>query len=76
MSDEVKNIPGRSIANVVHRYKLGEELSDREYWLSRTPAELIAAVEMMRREVHGENYETEMPLQRVFRIVKLSECDS
>ena len=57
---------------VVHKAKLSEHDEVRqnlEYWLSRPPEERVAAVEILRRQMHGD-----IPrLQRVARIVKLSE---
>lgn len=42
---------------------------DREYWLSRPSGERIEAVEIMRREVHGD-----LPrLQRVARVIQLKD---
>jgi len=42
---------------------------DLEYWLSRPPGERIAAVELIRREFHGD-----LPrLQRVIRVVQRGE---
>jgi hypothetical protein len=41
---------------VVKKYKLGDaraEADVRRYWLSRAPAERVAAVERLRREHHG-----------------------
>lgn len=43
---------------------------NRQYWLSRPPAERLAAVEFYRRQVYGDNYPQR--LQRIIRIVKLS----
>jgi hypothetical protein len=42
------------------------ENEDRDYWLTRPPGERIEAVEVMRREFHGD-----LPrLQRVARVVQ------
>jgi hypothetical protein len=57
------------IEKVVHKYKLGdpaEAQADLKYWLSRSLEERIAAVEFLRRQMHGEL----PPLQRVVRIIK------
>ncbi|UPT68470.1 MAG: hypothetical protein M0D57_07510 [Sphingobacteriales bacterium JAD_PAG50586_3] len=54
----------------VKAYKLGEEPSDKEYWLTRTPEERIAAVEFLRTQYYGEAA-MKAGLQRVFRIRKL-----
>jgi hypothetical protein len=45
------------------------ERRDLEYWLSRPPAERIAAVEFPRRQRHGNA----LRLQRIARVVKLSK---
>jgi hypothetical protein len=56
---------------VVHKYKLGEEPDDLEYWLTKTPQERLAAVEQLRINyiiIYGNGI---IPrLQRVYRIVK------
>ena len=39
---------------------------DRDYWLSRSPEERIAAVELLRRQRHGSSAR----LQRVARVVQ------
>ncbi len=33
---------------VVHKYKLGEEPSDLEYWKTKTPQERLAALNIIR----------------------------
>ncbi len=30
--------------------------SDKEYWKSKTPEKRLQAAELLRRQVHGENY--------------------
>jgi hypothetical protein len=47
----------------------GDDSADIDYWLSRSPQERIAAVEMLRRRYHG-NIDR---LQRVFRVVERGE---
>ena len=57
------------IEKVVHKFKRGdpaEAQADLKYWLSRPVEERIAAVEILRRQMHGEL----PPLQRVVRIIK------
>jgi len=54
---------------VVTRWKLGDpaaEKADLAYWLGRPPEERIAAVEFLRRQMHG----TLPPLQRVARVFR------
>lgn len=46
----------RSIANVVRKTRLGRLSGDREYWLTRSPGERIAALEEIRREYNNWKY--------------------
>jgi hypothetical protein len=58
------------MALVVNRVKLQEGDSELQYWLSRDPAERIAAVEIIRQRVFGGTDETRQGLQRVCRIIR------
>jgi hypothetical protein len=50
-------------------YDRSAEKEDMAYWLSRPPGERIEAVEIIRREFHGD-----LPrLQRVARIIQLGK---
>ena len=54
---------------VVTRWKLGDpaaEKADLVYWLSRSPEERIAAVDFLRRQMHGDSAR----LQRVARVFR------
>jgi hypothetical protein len=55
---------------VIERRKLGDRVSDREYWLSKTPAERFEALELLRQIAYGYDPATER-LQRVFEVTKL-----
>lgn len=58
----------------VHKAKLSEHNEKRqnlEYWLSRTPAERVEAVEILRRQRHGDKELSGIP--RVARVRKLGE---
>jgi hypothetical protein len=44
--------------------------ADREYWHSRTPAERLAALELMRQSAYGYDDPTAGRLQRVLEIVR------
>jgi hypothetical protein len=48
------------------------EADDVNYWLSKSPAERIEALEYLRRWVYGDD-QVDARLQRVFTIVKLGE---
>jgi len=48
------------------------EAADRAYWHSRTPAERLIAVELMRQSVYGYDPATAR-LQRVFEVAQLKE---
>ena len=58
------------MALVVNRVRLHEGDSDLQYWLSRDPAERIAAVEIIRQRVFGGTDEARQGLQRVCRIIR------
>jgi hypothetical protein len=62
----------RNIEKVVHKYKLGEEPKDRDYWLTKSPEERLEALEFLRQQVYTED-DIKQGLQRVIRIVKRSE---
>jgi hypothetical protein len=47
---------------------LFDKSDDKEYWLSKTPAERLQAVELMRRIIYGD--EATKRLQRVFEITQ------
>ena len=49
---------------------LSEKSGDREYWLSKTPQERLAALELMRQINYGYDPATSR-LQRVLEIVEL-----
>ena len=55
---------------VVKRVHLYKDYSGLQYWLSRDPAERIAAVEIIRQRVFGGTDETRQGLQRVCRIIR------
>lgn len=59
------------IAKVVKIVKMSEQKSDFEYWQTRPVAERLAALEEIRAEYHGKDYESQRGLQRVFTISKL-----
>jgi len=57
------------IERVVRKYSLGSEPSDVEYWMTKTPEERIAAVEVLRRQMIGEPVGTGSRLQRVLTVI-------
>jgi hypothetical protein len=58
---------------VVHKYKLGEEPSDLEYWLTKTPQERLAALEEIRDlSIKLTNNGIKPRFQRVYRSFKRS----
>jgi hypothetical protein len=52
---------------------LDDNFDERSYWLSKTPQERIAAIELFRQINYGEDAVTQR-LQRFFEVVKLSQC--
>ena len=51
---------------------LGEETDERAYWQSKTPAERLAALELMRQVIYGYD-PSSGGFQRVLSVVE-SEC--
>jgi hypothetical protein len=60
----------RTIAMVVHKYRLGEEPSDVDYWRSQTNESRLAALEQIRAAYHGWKDDTRPRFERVYTIVK------
>lgn len=58
---------------VIVRTTLKAPSSDLRYWLSRTPAERIAAVETLRQQHFAQHFDTEPRLQRVCRVTTLRD---
>lgn len=57
------------ISRVVHKHSLHDQPSDLAYWLAKSPAERIAAVEILRRQLIGEPSADGSRLQRVCSII-------
>ena len=53
---------------------LHDETDEREYWLSKTPSERLAALELMRQVIYGYDPSTTR-LQRVFSVVESEVTD-
>jgi hypothetical protein len=51
---------------------LHDQSDEKAYWLSKTPEERLAALELMRQIVYGYDYATAPRLQRVFAIAERS----
>jgi hypothetical protein len=60
----------RQIQPVVEIYKLGEQPTDRDYWLTQPPEARWAAVEEIRREYHGWEAGAEPRVERVLTSVR------
>lgn len=45
--------------------RLGEEPSDGQYWLSRPASERFEAVEMLRRQYHGDDIQGIQPICQI-----------
>lgn len=46
--------------------ELSDPQADLQYWLTKSPAERVEAVEILRRQIHGDSAR----LQRVARVVR------
>lgn len=70
----MKHSDFQKIAPVVHKHSLHDEkaaiAAEREYWLTKTPDELVAALEHLRQQYIDLHYETRPEFQRVYRIIK------
>lgn len=66
----------RQIALVYRKLHIDEQGSDREYWLSQPPSARLAALEEIRREVHGWNLGEEPGIEKVVTIVRLNKSGS
>jgi hypothetical protein len=57
----------------VHKYKLGEEPNDLNYWLTKTPQERLSALEALRDlYIKLINNGHKPRLQRVYTVTKRS----
>lgn len=70
MTDDAGTKRERQMVMVVHKYKLGEEPSDLDYWLQQPYEARLAALEELRRELYGPDYDAQSGFPRVYRIVK------
>lgn len=64
----------RQIALVYRKMRIDEQGSDREYWLSQPPGARLAALEEIRREVHGWKLGEEPSVEKVVTIIKRNEA--
>lgn len=56
---------------VVHKYNLGEEPSDMQYWLTKTPQERLSALESLRDlYIKLTNNGIKPRLQRVYTVTQ------
>ena len=59
-----------AIDKVITKVRLEDQSSDLSFWLSKTPQERIAALELIRNEYNRGEYGPDIRLQRVCRVVK------
>lgn len=62
--------PGQ-IALVYRKTRIGEQGSDRDYWLSQSLEARLAALEQIRRDYHGWIIGEEPKVERVVSIIRL-----
>ena len=55
---------------VASKSTLHDSNDDVLYWLSKSPQERVAAVEILRRHVFGGDDESRQELQRVSRVIR------
>ncbi len=63
----------RQIAKVVTKVKLGEKKTDAAYWRAQPIAARLAALEEIRREVHGWKEGKEPRMEKVVKIIRLKK---
>ncbi len=59
-----------AIDKVITKVPLEGQSNDLSFWLSKTPQERIAALELIRHEYNRGKYGPDIRLQRVCRVVK------
>lgn len=59
-----------AIDKIVTKIRLNEQPGDLAFWLSKSPQERLAALELIRQEYNRGKYGPRNRLQRVCRIVK------
>lgn len=59
-----------AIDKVVTKVRLEKQSSELSFWLSKTPQERIAALELIRHEYNRGKYGPDVRLQRICRVVK------
>ena len=59
-----------AIEKVITKVRLEGQSNDLSFWLSKTPQERIAALELIRHEYNPGKYGPDIRLQRVCRVVK------
>ncbi len=59
-----------AIDKVLTKVRLEDQSSDVSFWLSQTPQERIAALELIRNEYNRGKYGPDIGLQRICRVVQ------
>jgi hypothetical protein len=59
-----------AIDKVITKVRLEDQSSDLSFWLSKTPQERIAALELIRNEYNRGKYGPDIRLQRICRVVQ------
>jgi hypothetical protein len=61
------------ISKEVHKYRLGEEPRDVDYWRTKSYQERLEALELIRKEYIAQNYDADIGFQRVCRVIRLKK---
>jgi len=59
-----------AIEKIITKVELKEQPNDLSFWLSKTPQERIAALELIRYEYNREKYGPDIRFERVCRVVR------
>lgn len=60
----------RKIQPVVKKYKMREEPSDFLFWQTKSVEERLEAMELLRKQFYGYDYETLSGFPKVYRITQ------
>ena len=69
--NNMKTLP-RLDKKLVAVTNLDDNRAEKEYWLAKSPAERLNAIELQRRMIYGRN-RTASRLQKTFDVINLSE---
>jgi len=70
MEDKIKEL--RMDKRFLSVVSLSDQISDKDYWLSKTPIERLQHIELLRRINYGHGAAAR--LQRIFEVTEREKC--